>query len=220
MSDKLSNLSDRELLAELKTFNAATALSPAEYNLTNAETDALKTDLNAFETALNDWDAVNADYDAKLEAKKAARLQAVDRGRQQRRQVRAKPGISNDRLASANLTPYDDTPTASPSPASAPFAVIEYAKLRHTINFRDKNTPHTDKKPDGMYGAEIWLKIGGDAPVDNKECEYLTTDRATPYLWQFDAEDAGKTAWYLLRWISKNGDKGEWSQAVSATING
>ena len=60
MTTDLSKLSDRELLAELRTFNAATALSPAEYNLTNAETDALKTDLNAFETALNDWDAVNA----------------------------------------------------------------------------------------------------------------------------------------------------------------
>lgn len=220
MSENLANLPDRELLSELRTFNNATLVSSAAYGLTAAEANDLKDDLDTFENELDAWDAVNAQYDAKREAKNTARQNVLDRARPQRRMVRAKSGVSNELLESANLTPYDDVKTASASPSSVPFALVDFGKLRHTISFRDKLTPDTDKKPDGMMGAEIWMKIGGDAPVDNEECEFLALDTATPYLMTFKGADAGKTAYYLLRWVSKNGDKGEWSEAVSATING
>jgi len=220
MADSLSNLSDRDLLAGLRIYNNAVLASPEEFGLTAAEATALQGDLENFENSLDEWDAVNAEYDSKLEAKNAARQQALNRGRGQRKLTRAKTDVSNESLASAGLSPYDDVRTASASPSSAPFALVDFGKLRHTINFRDKNAPDSDKKPDGMLGAEIWLKIGGDAPIDNAECAYLATDTATPYVNQFGAGDAGKTAWYLLRWVSKNGDKGDWSEAVGVTING
>jgi hypothetical protein len=220
MTTDLSKLSDRDLLAELRVYNNAALANPEAYGLIKAEADALKVDLDNFENSLDEWDAVNAAYDSKLEAKDTARDTALTRGRGQRRITRAHTGISNELLASAGLTPYDEIKTASASPSSEPFALVDFGKLRHTINFRDKETPDTDKKPDSMLGAEIWLKIGGEAPVDNKDCQYLATDTATPYVYTFDGADAGKTAWYLLRWVSKNGDKGDWSEAVSATING
>jgi hypothetical protein len=220
MPNNLGQLSDRELLAELRIYNNAAMAAPADFGLTAAEAAALQGDLENFENSLDEWDAVNAQYDSKLEAKNAAREQALTRGRGQRRITRAHTGISNELLASAGLAPYDDVKTASASPTSAPVAMVDFGKLRHTVNFRDTAMPDSIKKPDGILGAEIWLKIGGEAPVDNKECQYLATDTATPYLNTFGAADAGKTAWYLLRWVSKNGDKGDWSEAVSATING
>ena len=220
MSENLSNLSDRDLLAELRVYNNATLNSPPDFNLTMTDATALQSDLNDFEGALDAWDAVNAEYDAKLESKNAAREEALERGRQQRRMTRAKADISNESLSTAGLDAYDTEPTKSGSPTSAPFALVDFGKLRHTIRFRDTATPDSDKKPDGIMGAEIWLKIGGESPVDNTDCQYLATDTATPYLNTFGAADAGKTAWYLLRWVSKNGDKGDWSESVGATING
>jgi hypothetical protein len=220
MADKLSSLSDRDLLAELRIFNAAVTAAPETFGLTAADADALKRDLDVFETELDAWDTVNAQYDAQSAAKASARTQLLTRGRSQRKMARAKDGVTGESLASAGLAPYDEIRTPSASPSSAPVAVIDFGKLRHTINFRDAAMPDSIKKPDGVLGAEIWLKIGGDAPVDNKECQYLATDTATPYLNTFGAGDAGKTAWYLLRWVSKNGDKGDWSEAVGATVNG
>jgi len=220
MTTNLSKLSDRGLLAELRVYNNACLTSPAAYGLTAAEATALQNDLNNFETTLDEWDTANAAADAKLEAKNAARGQSLDRGRGQRRITRARTDITNELLASAGLAPYDEIKTPSDSPSSVPFALVDFGKLRHTINFRDKDTPDSDKKPDGMLGAEIWLKIDGDAPVDNTGCQYLATDTATPYVYTFGGANAGKTAWYLLRWVSKNGDKGDWSEAVAATING
>jgi hypothetical protein len=220
MTNDLSKLSDRDLLAELRTFNAAVTASPQDYGLTAADADALKTDLNAFESELDGWDAINAQYDSQSEAKASARSQVLTRGRRQRKVARAHEGITGESLGSAGLAPYDDVRTDSPSPSSVPFALVDFGKLRHTINFRDKDTPDTDKKPDGMLGAEIWLKIGNDPPIDNTGCQYLATDTATPYVYTFSGADAGKTAWYLLRWVSNNGDKGDWSEAVGATVNG
>ncbi len=216
----LSKLSDRDLLAELRVYNNACLADPAAFGLTTEEARALQLDLEAFEDSLEAWDAVNAEYDSKLEAKNEKRDAALTRGRGQRRITRARTGISDELLASAGLTPYDETPTPSASPSSVPFALVDFGKLRHTISFRDKETPDSDKKPDDMLGAEIWLRIGGEAPVDNRDCEFLALDTATPYVYTFGGADAGKTAWYLLRWVSKNGEKGEWSEAVAATING
>ena len=220
MADSLSNLSDRDLLTKLRIYNNACLADAPAYGLTTDEVRALQSDLEAFEASLDNWDAVNAEYDAKLEAKSEKRQAALARGRSQRRITRARTGISDELLASAGLAPYDETKTPSASPSSVPYALVDFGKLRHTVNFRDRDTPDSDKKPDGMLGAEIWVKIGGEAPVDNKECQYLATDTATPYVNTFAGADAGKTAWYLLRWVSKNGEKGDWSEAVAATVNG
>jgi hypothetical protein len=188
--------------------------------LTAGDATALKDDLDEFEANLDAWDAIQHDYDARLAAKNASRKKVLARGGAQRKLTRDKQDITDALLEKAGLEPYDKTKTASPSPSSAPFALVDFGKLRHTINFRDAATPDTDKKPDGMIGAEIWRKIGGEAPVDNAGAEYLATDTATPYLVTYTGADAGKTVWYLLRWVSKNGEKGEWSEAVAATVNG
>jgi hypothetical protein len=220
MAKDLSKFSDRELLSELRNYNNKTTTAPADFNLTAADADDLKGELNAFEADLDAWDAIQDEHDARLQAKNASRRAAYERGTAQRKLTRDKQGITNESLASAGLEPYDTTKTASASPSSVPFGLIDFGKLRHTINFRDAATPDTDAKPDGMLGSEIWRKIGGEAPIDNAGCEYLATDTSTPYLVTYAGADANKTVWYLLRWVSKNGDKGDWSEAVAATVNG
>jgi hypothetical protein len=42
----------------------------------------------------------------------------------------------------------------------------------------------------------------------------------TPQLEEYTAAQAGQTATYWLRWVSTRGDKGPWSEPVSATIPG
>lgn len=34
----------------------------------------------------------------------------------------------------------------------------------------------------------------------------------------FPSADAGKTAYYALRWVSTRGDKGPWSEVCAATV--
>jgi predicted phage tail protein len=43
---------------------------------------------------------------------------------------------------------------------------------------------------------------------------------ATPYLAEYTGAQAGQMAYYWLRWVNTRGEKGPWSEPVSATITG
>ena len=55
-------------------------------------------------------------------------------------------------------------------------------------------------------------------PCRTSELTFLAVDARTPYLANFDGADAGKTAHYMLRWVSTTGEKGPWSETAIATI--
>jgi hypothetical protein len=72
-------------------------------------------------------------------------------------------------------------------------------------------------------GCEIRVKVsavGEPAPTDSSQVQFLAMDTATPYVAKYPGADAGKTAHYMLRWVNTCGDKGPWSETVSATIVG
>jgi hypothetical protein len=46
----------------------------------------------------------------------------------------------------------------------------------------------------------------------------LALDTATPYVIDYEGDKANQRAHYMLRWVSTRGDKGPWSETVSATI--
>ena len=104
---------------------------------------------------------------------------------------------------------------------SIPVGIIDFSiRMQHTISFADISTPRSKAKPDGMHGCEIWMKLGGEAPKEASELTYLATDTRTPYVNHFSGADAGKTAYYWLRWISTKGTPSPWSQPISAIVVG
>ena len=161
----LYKLSDRDLIAALRTFNEGTTGSEASFSLTGAMSGDLKTKIDAYEAGVNTLDDARAAEDAAVNAKNNLRKDAVTEASQQIRLTRATPGIKGDELASVGLDEYDATPTDSPSPSSAPFGLIEYGKLKHIIHFRDSNTPDSEAKPKGMLGCEIYRHIGNAPPA-------------------------------------------------------
>ena len=67
-------------------------------------------------------------------------------------------------------------------------------------------------------GAEVWVKIGDSPPANEGDMTFLALDTATPYNAVYQIAEGGKTAHHMLRWINTKGEKGAWSQTVSATI--
>ncbi|MDQ3798183.1 MAG: hypothetical protein M3384_01925 [Acidobacteriota bacterium] len=216
----LNRLPDHELLAEVRLMNNNATGSEASYGLTAAMTAALKAELDGFEDDLATLEGLETSLSAAFGAKSNRRKKIIELARKFMALIRGTIGNDPDKLGTVNLDALDETRTKSGAPTGVPFALIDLGKLRHTINFRDAATPDSEKKPAGILGAEIWYKIGGSPPVDNKECEFLALDTATPYVATFDGADVGKTVYYLLRWQSKNGDKGDWSDIAQATVNG
>ncbi|MBP1640473.1 MAG: hypothetical protein H6Q17_2056 [Bacteroidetes bacterium] len=132
---------------------------------------------------------------------------------------------SNSKVSDADRTRLglnvrSESRTSSPVPDSCPVGRIDFsARQQHTIHFSDEATPTSRAKPDGVHGCEIWMKVG-EAPASVADLTYLTTDTATPYVVTFNESDAGKTAYYRLRWVNTRNERGPWSALISATIAG
>lgn len=128
--------------------------------------------------------------------------------------------VPNSERQRMGITVKDGGRTPTSVPTSCPVAIIDFStRLQHTISFTDEATPRSKAKPDGVHGCEVWVKVGSEAPKDASEFAYLATDTATPYVATFESSDAGKTAWYMLRWVNTRGERGPWSSTLSALVN-
>jgi len=178
-----------------------------------------------------------ADFDAKMAANVAAQ-QAAQSARQAKtdsrssfesviralvRQLQASPNVDDTERAALGITVPDTIKTmATGGISTRPIGVVDTSqRLRHEIRFTDEATPTSRAKPDGVMGCEIWVKVlaAGEAPpVGADGLNFVTLDTASPYTVEYEGTDGGQTAHYMLRWVKKNGDKGPWSETVSATI--
>jgi hypothetical protein len=133
--------------------------------------------------------------------------------------LQSSSSVSDAQRQALGITVRSSTRTPVGPPSSKPLGTIDTSqRLRHTIAFVDESTPTSRAKPDGVQGCEIWTKVGDPAPGGPNDVHYLALDTRTPYVAEFEGGDAGKTAYYMLRWVSTRGEPGPWSQTVSATI--
>ncbi len=133
--------------------------------------------------------------------------------------LQASGDVDDAERAALGITVPDTIPTPVVPPVTRPVVSVDTSqRLQHTISFADELTPTRKAKPDGVRGAQVWVKIGDPAPVDPSELTFLATDTRTPYVATFDGGDANKVAHYMLRWESTRGEPGPWSETASATI--
>lgn len=211
--------SDAEFDNWLTTFMGTLNQEKSKLKLADADVAALESVRAAWATARADWNTKRAAAEAAQQAKQDARrnLEAEVRGRA--RLIQADGDVSDSVRAALGLTVQDTTRTPTGAPESRPVGVVDTSqRLRHTVSFTDEATPNSRRKPDGVRGCEIWVKVGDPAPSDPEQLRFLALDTASPYVAEYDGADAGKPAHYMLRWVSTRGEQGPWSQTVSATI--
>jgi hypothetical protein len=138
------------------------------------------------------------------------------------RKLQASSTVTDAQREALGITVDDGSRSAVPAPASRPIVSVWVSQgLRQEVRFADENTPTRKKKPDGVRGAEVWVKIvnAGEAPpVDAGAMMFLDLSTSSPYVAEFPGDSAGKTAWYRLRWVNTRGEKGPWSELASGTI--
>lgn len=109
----------------------------------------------------------------------------------------------------------------APANATQPVGAVNTSqRLRHTISWTDAASTDNKRRPRGTIGCEIFVKLEGPPPLDEKECTYLALDSNTPYLVEYPGTDAGKMAHYMLRWRMQDGSTTAWGETLSATITG
>lgn len=193
----------------------------AKYNVADATLTALGDAQTGWTNALNNHTNAQANAEAMRQAKDTARREFEAQLRAQARQVQNSPATTDADRAALGLTVPSTSRTPVAAPTTRPVAQVDTSqRLRHTISFTDEQTPTTRRKPDGVRGCEIWVKVGDPAPTDPAQLRFLALDTASPYVAEYDGAHANQIAHYMLRWLSSRGEHGPWSQTVSATITG
>jgi hypothetical protein len=100
-----------------------------------------------------------------------------------------------------------------------PFAVIDISnRLKHVLGVGNQTITGTSRaKPSNAVRAEVWRKLG-DPPSGDSDVEYVGLATRSPFTIEYAADESGKTAHYMMRWVGSDGEKGSWSETESATI--
>ena len=218
MSDYIPKTGTQFLTWLMQLLKAITP-DPAHFGLIAADVTALQ--------ALYDTCAKShaAHVDAQKRAMEATEAKDKDQAlaeagaRSVVQKVNANPRVDNAMRALLGVAPHAETRSAVGKPTTRPIGrLVDKQALRQEAHWVDEATPLSRRKPEGAQACEIFLKIGGDAPVDETTCKRIARDTASPYLFEFEAEDAGKTAYWLFRWVNGKDEPGPFGALVSAKI--
>jgi hypothetical protein len=217
MADNIQGLSDSALLDIATQVITAMTADPTLYGATAAVVTDLTTIRNQFNSEFMAHVSAQAAAKAATATKDATRdgLEAAIRSI---RNIAKATGTTEANMSSLGIP---SSSAAAPPSATVPAGAVNTSeRLRHTIDWTDAGSLDNRRKPRGTMGAEIWLKLDGAPPTDEKDCTFLTLDAFTPYLAEYAGSDAGKMAHYMLRWRMRDGSVGAWGETVSATITG
>ncbi len=211
--------SDADFSGWLLNFLTYANANLATLGLTAADIAPLQAAATAFDTTRATNDSAQAQAQAARQARDDQRTETETLTRALVGELQASATVTDSQRQALGITVRATTRTPVSAPTTKPVATVDTSqRLRHTIQFVDELTPTSRAKPDGVTGCEVWVKVGDPAPADASALKYLATDTRTPYTVDYDGGDAGKTAYYMLRWVNTHGEQGPWSQTVSATI--
>lgn len=119
---------------------------------------------------------------------------------------------------SLNIKARDFNPTPTHAPDHAPtLSVDKIGHLFHEVRFRDPNNPASKAKPAGVNQHEVWVAY---TPINSNGMEFELLGNTGKFLFQvdFNEERVGLLANYKARYVSTRGEKGPWSEIVSAVM--
>jgi hypothetical protein len=186
-------------------------------------------DLSALNQALEAWHVLYPAHVAAQAAAEGARS-AKDQARQSleaairpvTRFVQSYPTTTNADRALLGISVRTTTRSRAAAPNSRPLAIVDAAsRLTHQLRLVDESTPTRRAKPQGVLGAEVWVKlVDADTPppTDPAALSFLALTTQSTCRAEFPQAARGKTAVYMVRWVNTRGEKGPWSEITTATV--
>jgi hypothetical protein len=214
--------SDGDFIAWAERFNVYVQANFLTIGLKAADATAVNSTLLRYRIA----------YLAHVQARAAAAAAVAEKGVSRgefeavmRAAVRRIQGFGNttdSARAELGITIPDRTRTPVGAPTTRPLVKVDFSlRLTHCIAFADERTPQRRLKPKGTIGAEVWVKLmalGEAPPTGPADLRFLLLATRSPAIVEYSGNEAGKTAHYMVRWLSRRGEPGPWSETASATV--
>lgn len=203
----------------LVNFAARITAAPATYGLTAAEALTICNAVNAFVAAYTIAIDPSTRTRASVADKDAMKAAALAISRPYAQLVRRNNGVSNQDKLDLGLTIVDTSPTPIPAPQTSPIlSIVGATPLQHTLRYVDQNTPTKRAKPAGVIFLELMCQTSATPLTDPALIGFKQLSTANPVAVDFVQADAGKTAYYAARWVTRRGLLGPWSNIVSFTV--
>lgn len=220
MPDYMPN-SDADLMQWIKTFCEYAEAHAADLGLTEAELEAVTARRPIWEAAYNmHLMAQNAAMGARVEKdNQRGAIQAAIRPVAAR--IQSYAGTTDTDRAALGITIRRTTQQPSTvSESDRPIAFIDVSqRAKHLLRVENSTVSGGSKgKPSWAFGCEIYRKFGDPPVSDGSDLEYVGLATRGRAVIPYTAEDAGRTVHYMLRWVSKTGRPGSWSETESATV--
>jgi hypothetical protein len=116
------------------------------------------------------------------------------------------------------LPPKDDVRTSIPAPDVTVGLTARPREARQIEVERVVAETGAKANPYGMDGAILYEKVGGPAPASPEELTQSMILKRFKTTRVYGEADRGKQVWYAARWQNNKGDKGAWSDIVTAFI--
>ena len=134
--------------------------------------------------------------------------------------LKSSPLVTDDDLQRMGLPKrHAGGNTPSPVAGKAPDFDVDTSVIGHVgIDFYEKEAGHRKAKPAGQHCVEIAWIVSDTPPTRWDELIHSAVDTRSPYTFQFENDQRGKTLYFALRWENTRGEKGPWSEIQSAII--
>lgn len=153
--------------------------------------------------------------------KDATRNQAVDSFRVYAMQVKMNLGVPDGTKLALGLHEDRRTSRRLPPPGSQPVLYVLSAHSgTHILRCADAGAMTRRGKPYGVAGLELYMVLGDSVTADSEapNMKYLGLQTRQRFMVEFEAKDAGRTATYFARWVTRTGLTGPWSLPVSMMV--
>ena len=132
--------------------------------------------------------------------------------------LQSNPKVTADDLRAMGIALPSGSRTPAPVPATYPEFTPDSSVIRRlTVHFRNAGSD-SNAKPKGVHGAEIRWAVLDTPPAGVATLANSSFDTRTPFTLEFDDAQRGKTVYFCLRWENTRGEKGPWSEIVSAIV--
>ncbi len=226
MSDYMPD-TDSDVLNWMNAFTTFANANLVPLAIVATDVSTLVTQANSFNVACVNATNLRNQTLAATQAKLAARKIAITAFRNMVRKLQANPNLTDALRRGLGITLRDADPAAAGAVPSQPLyrpvvSIDNSRQLIHRVRFMQESPEPRRAKPAGMNGCEMRIVIlpkDAPPPADPLSMPQTGTPTAAPLDVTFAAADAGKVAWYRLRWVNtRNLPVGEWSRPEGAMI--
>jgi hypothetical protein len=216
---------DSDFLTWATNFSSYITLHSGELPIDAQQAAAISTEVTGFRTNLNGHITARDASQSACELKDEKRETAEAVIRMMVRQFQASPEVTDAQREAMGIPVRSGVRRmAAVEILSRPLGKVDTSeRMRHRISYWNEATPNKRAKPAHTLGCEIWYVLTATtepAPLDPAAYKSLGLNTASPFMAEYDGSDVGKMAHYMLRWVGTTGEKGAWSDIISATIVG